>query len=68
MTVDVGASSEFSEVLSQSTLDSFLANGYITVDQYIDLAPVNVVPFKERLKQMRADAEKEAEERRGEED
>ena len=68
LTVDVGASSEFSEVLSQSTLDSFLANGYATVDQYIDLAPVNVVPFKERLKQMRADAEREAEERRGEED
>lgn len=53
LSVDVGASSEYSEVLSQSTLDSFLANGFITVDQYIELAPVNVVPFKERLKQMR---------------
>ena len=46
---------EYSEVLSQSTLDAFLANGYITVDQYIELAPSNVVPFKERLRQMRAE-------------
>lgn len=59
LSVDVGASSEFSEVLSQATLDSFLEKGYITVDQYIDLAPVNVVPFRERLKQMRADAAEE---------
>ena len=52
--VDVGASSEFGEALSQATLDSFLQNGYITVDQYIELAPDNVVPFRERLRQMRA--------------
>lgn len=55
LSVDVGASGEYSEVLSQSTLDAFLANGYITVDQYIELAPSNVVPFKERLRQMRAE-------------
>lgn len=55
LSVDVGASSEYSEVLSQTTLDNFLANGYITVDQYIELAPDNVVPFKERLRQMRAE-------------
>ncbi len=55
LSVDVGASSEFSEVLSQTTLDNFLANGYITVDQYIELASKNVVPFKERLRQMRAE-------------
>jgi hypothetical protein len=55
LSVDVGASSEFSEVLSQTTLDNFLANGYITVDQYIELASDNVVPFKERLRQMRAE-------------
>lgn len=52
--VDVGASSEFGEALSQATLDNFLQNGYITVDQYIELAPDNVVPFRERLRQMRA--------------
>ncbi len=53
--VDVGASSEFGEALSQATLDSFLQNGYITVDQYIELAPDNVVSFRERLRQMRAE-------------
>ena len=36
-------------------MDSFLQNGYITVDQYIELAPDNVVPFRERLRQMRAE-------------
>lgn len=53
MTVDVGASSEYGEVLAQSTLDMMLQRGDITIDQYVELAPRNVVPFKEQFKQMR---------------
>ena len=53
MTVDVGASSEYSEVLSQTTLDKMLEGGFITIDQYVELSGPNVVPFRERFKQMR---------------
>lgn len=53
MTVDVGASSEYGEVLSQTTLDKMLDRGDITIDQYVELAPRNVVPFKEQFKQFR---------------
>ena len=53
LNVDVGASSEYGEVLAQATLDKMLDRGDITIDQYVELAPRNVVPFKERFKQMR---------------
>lgn len=53
MTVDVGASSEYSEVLSQSTLDKMLDKGYLTIDQYVELSGPNVAPFRERFRQMR---------------
>ena len=53
MTIDVGASSEYGEVLSQATLDMMLQNAYITIDQYVDMAPRNVVPFKEQFKKAR---------------
>jgi len=53
MTIDVGASSEYGEVLSQTTLDKMLDRGDITIDQYVELAPRNVVPFKEQFKQFR---------------
>lgn len=53
MTIDVGASSEYGEVLSQTTLDKMLDRGDITIDQYVDMAPRNVVPFKEQFKQFR---------------
>ncbi len=51
--IDVGASSEYGEVLAQATLDKLWERGDITTDEYIELAPHNVIPFKERLKQMR---------------
>ena len=50
--VDVGASSQYSAVLAQATLDKFLDAGYITPDQYIELSDPNVVPFKSRYKRM----------------
>ena len=53
--IDVGASSEYGEVLSQATLDKLWERGDITTDEYIELAPHNVIPFKERLKQMRSE-------------
>lgn len=53
MTIDVGASSEYGEVLSQTTLDKMLDRGDITIDQYVEMAPRNVVPFKEQFKQFR---------------
>ena len=59
--IDVGASSEYGEVLAQSTLDMMLQNGYITIDQYVELAPHNVVPFAEQFKKLRQEqAEQEA--------
>lgn len=54
MTVDVGASSEYSEALSQATLDKMLEKGYLTIDQYVELSGANVAPFRERFKQMRS--------------
>lgn len=51
--VDVGASSEYSAVLAQATLDKMLDRGDITIDQYIELSDPNVAPFKERFKRMR---------------
>lgn len=56
MSVDVGASSEYSEVLSQATLDKMLDKGYLTIDQYVELSGPNVVPFRERFRQLRRDS------------
>ena len=56
LTVDAGPSSEYGEALSQSVLDHFLEKGYITFDQYIELAPDGVIPFREKLRQMRTEA------------
>ena len=52
--VDVGAGSIYSESLGQTTLDKMYDKGDISVDQYIELSPDNVMPFKATLKQMRA--------------
>ena len=48
--IDVGAGSEFSESLSVATLDKLFDAGHIDLDTYIELAPKNVMPFKEQLK------------------
>lgn len=60
--IDVGTSSEYSEALAMSTLDSFLAQGFIDQFDYVELAPQNVVPFREQLKKRWADkdAQKQA--------
>lgn len=60
MTLDVGASSEYSEALSQATLDKLLDKGFISVDQYVELSSTNVVPFREQFRQMRQTAAQEA--------
>ena len=52
LTVDVGTGSEYGEELSMATLDKFYDRKEITIDEYIELAPKNVVPFKEQLKKM----------------
>lgn len=56
LSVDVGASSEYSAVLAQATLDKMLDRGDITIDQYIELSDPNVAPFKEKFKKMREEA------------
>ncbi len=56
MLVDVGAASEYSEALSQATLEKLLDKNYITVEQYVELSGPNVVPFRERFLQMRREA------------
>jgi len=53
MNIDIGSGSSYSESLAQSTLDMFLAKGYITALQYAELASDNIMPFKERFKKMK---------------
>lgn len=60
--IDVGASSEYSETLSQTSLDKFLESGYIDLKTYLDLAPQNVVPFKNKLLKILEQREKEQQE------
>lgn len=52
--IDVGASSTYSESLGMATLDKMYDKGDISVDDYIELAPGNVMPFRETLKKRRA--------------
>ncbi|MDD3428448.1 MAG: hypothetical protein PHG02_00395 [Oscillospiraceae bacterium] len=60
LAVDVGTSSEYGEELAIATLDRFYDKGEITLEQYLQLAPRNVVPFKEQLKKMLEAAAKSA--------
>jgi len=62
LSIDVGTSSEYSEALAMSTLDNFLNRGFIDQFDYVELAPQNVVPFREQLKKRWADrdAQKQA--------
>lgn len=51
LSIDVGPSSAYSEVLAQSTLDRLFYDAKaITLDDYIELCPRSVMPFKEELK------------------
>lgn len=47
--IDIGPSSSYSEQLMMTSLDNLFAGGHITLEQYLDFAPKNVVPFKDRL-------------------
>lgn len=51
--IDVGASSIYSEALALSTLDKLFDTGNISIDEYIELVPDTVMPFKNTLKKMR---------------
>ncbi len=53
LSVDVGAVGTYSESLSLSMLDKLYDRNEITLDEYLELAPPNAVPFKEELKSMR---------------
>ena len=52
--IDVGPTSMYSESLSVATLEKLFDTGNISLEEYIDLAPHNVMPFKDKLKQMMA--------------
>jgi hypothetical protein len=56
--IDVGPSSQFSESLAMSTLDKLYDKGDIDRDIYIELAPDNVIPFKQRMKKLLVDKAK----------
>lgn len=49
--VDIGASSVYSETLMMTSLDKLFDTGHITLKQYLQYVPKNVVPFKDRLLQ-----------------
>jgi hypothetical protein len=42
-----------------STLDNFLAHGFIDQFDYVELAPRNVVPFADRLKKRWSDRDEQ---------
>lgn len=50
--IDVGPSSQFSESLAMATLDKLYDNQAIDTNMYIELAPENVIPFKQKLKNL----------------
>lgn len=50
--LSVGAASVYSESLAMTTLDKLYDRKDITLDEYIELAPDNVMPFKAQLKRM----------------
>lgn len=47
--VDVGASSYYSEIASLNTLDSLLQLGHISLKQYLERIPDNLIPKKTEL-------------------
>lgn len=52
--IDVGPAAGYSESLAQATLDKLFDRGHVTLEQYIELAPKNTMPFREQLKKMMA--------------
>ncbi len=55
LSVNVGAASEFSRVLAQSTLDKMLDRGDIDIAEYLELSDPNIAPFKEQFKRLVAE-------------
>lgn len=51
--IEVGAGGVWSESLSISLLDSLKQDGTIDADDYIELYPDSIMPFKEKLKKIR---------------
>ena len=51
--IDVGTSGIFSESLTVSLLDNMKASGDIDFDEWIELYPESIMPFKAQLKKMR---------------
>lgn len=47
--VDVGATSYWSEIASLNTLDNLLSKGLITLTQYLERLPENLIPRKKEL-------------------
>lgn len=47
--IDIGPASSYSEALAMASLDKFYDRKDITFEQYLKIAPQNVVPFKENL-------------------
>lgn len=52
VSIDVGEATEYADELTMTTLDKFYDRQEISLEQYMELAPANVVPFKEKLKSM----------------
>jgi hypothetical protein len=47
--IDIGPSSSYSEELMMSSLDKLFDGQYISLEDYLEFAPQNVIPFKDRL-------------------
>ena len=51
--IDVGPSTQYSEALVMESLNMFYEKQEMTTEEYLELAPKNVVPFKDRFLKMR---------------
>lgn len=47
--IDIGPSSNYSEELMMASLDRLFDGQHITIEDYLEFAPQNVIPFKDRL-------------------
>jgi hypothetical protein len=47
--IDIGPSTNYSEMLVVKTLEDFVAAGYMSFDQLLKYAPTNYIPYKEQL-------------------
>ena len=53
LSVEAGAGGVWSESLSVSLLDNLKSDGTIDQDEYIELYPDSIMPFKQKLKRIR---------------